>query len=70
MRDMFLRTGSADVHVVDTSATTTSTSETSHSNIQMCQVELALLAWREAWYDQFQWIEFKSEVERGVHEVT
>ena len=58
MRDMFLRSGDC----VDMS--NESSTNTSNAKKELTQVEAARLAWKDAWYSQFHWIEFNSDLGR------
>ena len=58
MRDMFLRNeGHVDV-------SNESSTNTSNTKKELTQVEAARLAWKDAWYSQFHWIEFNSDLGR------
>ena len=58
MRDMFLRNeGCVDV-------SNESSTNTSNTKKELTQVEATRLAWKVAWYFQFHWIEFNSDLGR------
>ena len=58
MRDMFLRNES---HVDGSNESLTNTSNTKE---ELTEVEAARLAWKDAWYSQFHWIEFNLDLGR------
>ena len=57
MRDMFLRN---EGHVDVSNESLTNTSNTK----ELTQVEATKLIWKDAWYSQFHWIEFISDLGR------
>ena len=60
MKDMFSRSVDLTVNI---EVLTHTISSISSCEQQLSRIEMARLTWKDSWYNDFKWIEFKSDEE-------